>query len=109
MSQNFSLTLSDPEVALAQWALQQTQAKLGADAPTTLVALIRQAFRETVLKMWQSEYAAATVVDVQGTLNNSDDEVKSTAVQALKALRKMTPEQQIAALQTVIDAAPVTP
>lgn len=106
MSQSFTLTVPDEFLPLIEWALQNAQDEMGDMAPNSKTALIKEAFLQSIIPGWQAARASKTVVDLQTTLRETDDDEKATVVDALMALKSMNKQQRMEALQSLINLVP---
>jgi hypothetical protein len=97
----FTITVADEDLPLLQLALTRASEILGDIAPATEQELIQESFNQAVLPMWRRLQEEKTVIDIQSVLNDSDEETKQDAIQALAALQEMTPEQRKAALRAI--------
>jgi hypothetical protein len=101
MADQYTITVSDEDAKYRDFALEIANSSLGEDAPANINELIQLSFDSMIMQAWKRAYQDAKVVNIQGVLEQSDDETKAATVGAIEALQTMTPDEQKAALQAI--------
>ena len=99
---DYTVSVSDDDMPLLQWALGVArQNNVGGVAELSEQSLVQSAFNDNVIPAWRRARSEATIIDLQKTLNDADEEVKADALETLQALQKMEPAELKAALRVI--------